>query len=189
MLFDGARDVSSVSLAMKVTRERKIYAAVLGLALLGFTLDRTIFGGSHDAQADAAAQAEAALVPTTAPTASVTPAGDDVPLAARLASAVNDANFDPATIRVPFSAQLPWLAATQIDAPPSSAELFVQKHNLTAVMGSGQSGYAIIDGACVRIGRSLEGFKLTAIDAKSVTFEAGSSRVKLQLRTPVTVND
>jgi hypothetical protein len=173
---------------MKVTRERKIYAAVLGLALLGLTLDLTIFGGSDEAHQDSA-QADAALVSKPAPSASTAVAGDDAPLAARLASSVNEPNFDPATIRVPFSAQLPWLAGTQVDAPPSSAELFVQKHNLTAVMGSGQSGYAIIDGACVRIGRSLEGFKLTAIDTKSVTFEAGSSRVKLVLKTPVTVND
>jgi len=48
-------------------------------------------------------------------------------------------------------------------------------------MGSDQSGYAIVDGQVVRIGKSIDGFRLLSVDRSSALFESGSDRVRLNL--------
>ena len=75
---------------MKITRERKIYAAVLGLVALGFALDRTIYGGSTSSASDSAAP-EAGLVQSSPPTTTNAVTAEEPSLAARLASSEIDA--------------------------------------------------------------------------------------------------
>ena len=172
---------------MKVTRERKIYAAVVAIALLGLVLDRTIYG-SRDTGADAAQPAPDALLiaPATAPIAAASGV-EELSLATRLANTASQERvLGGSDINEPFKSQIAWLTPVRAEAPatgPTEAEQFQQKHTLTAVLGTGQSGYVIVDGACVRIGRSIDGFKLVAVDRGSATFESNGARIKLVLKT------
>jgi len=172
---------------MKVNRERKVYAAVLGLVVLGFALDRTIYGGSHEASAELTTP-DAAVVPATAPAAALGAVQEEPSLATRLASTVEDPTIDPASIREPFCKQLPWntvAPAAAVEAAPNLAEQFAARHTLTATMGSLQNGIAIIDGNCVRIGKSIDGFRLVSVDRRSALLESNGARVTLGLKTNV----
>jgi len=179
---------------MKVTRERKIYAAVVIVAVLGLVLDRTIYGSHEDLAADAQ-QAEAALVaPATSP-ATAGAVADEPSLATRLANTATEQHVaDASDIQVPFKTQIAWLMPARIEqaaviSGPSVAEQFSQRHTLTAILGNSTSGTAIVDGYCIRVGRSFDGFKLIAVDRASATFEAsGGTQVKLQLKAGLASN-
>jgi hypothetical protein len=173
---------------MKITRERKLYAAIFGLALLGLTLDRTIYGSSEAPVAPT--NNDAIVTPAPAPATGSINAAEEASLAGRLISAANEPEFTPAHIREPFKSQLPWLASVPATtaATPSSSEQFAARHALTALMGSGQNGYAIIDGVCVRIGRTIDGFRLVSVDGRSATLESGADQVRLILKTNLAGN-
>jgi hypothetical protein len=179
---------------MKVTRERKIYAAVIGLALLGLTLDRTIYGSQDATVTSSTVTDSSGTVPATAPSGN-SPAGsgaEELSLAARLSNAAQEFDLDgnraspvpAAGMRDPFSHNVIWLTPAQVDTACSgTVDQFVQRHTLSAVMDDrdGTKGYAIIDGQCVRIGKSIDGFRLVSVDRSSATLESGSARVKLGL--------
>ena len=59
---------------------------------------------------------------------------------------------------------------------------FGQRHRLTAVMVSGaRGGSAIIDGQLIKVGQSLEGFKLIEVSTRSATFEYNKQIARLTL--------
>ena len=172
---------------MKVTRERKIYAAVVVIALLGFVLDRTIYGSRE--QPPSADAAQSALVgPSTSPV-TANAAVEELSLAARLANTAAEQQVsDASDIQVPFKSQIAWLMPAQPEQPataaaPSVAEQFGQRHTLTAVLGNGTTGTAIVDGNVVRVGRCIDGFKLISVDRASATFESNGVHAKLPLKT------
>ena len=183
---------------MKVTRERKIYAAVIGLALLGLTLDRIIHPGDsgQDTLSDTSASLGTIQINRDSKgDTGVAPIAEELSLATRLTNAAEGSNAGVLARRDdPFSHSVLWLIPSVSEsAGPSSADQFVQRHTLSAVMAprAGSAGYAIIDGLCVRIGNSLDGFRLIAVDRASATLESGAgqglalvpTRVKLSLKT------
>ncbi len=71
--------------------------------------------------------------------------------------------------------------------PADPAELFAARHTLAATVIAAGGGTAIVGGRCLAVGKSLDGFRLAAVDERSATFVRGASRVVLRLpQRPVT---
>src|SRR5688572_22223618 len=160
---------------MKLTRERKIYGAVLliGLGFLGF--DQLRGGAGADDLAGGQGD-ELLLVSSTTSSASdkqsnlSTSAADEISLAARLASlSEKTGSTAPADIRDAFRPAEGWLTkrapvqATIATVTPS--EQFIASHKLSAISTSAQGdAVAVVDGTLLRVGGWINGYRLIAVD-------------------------
>ncbi len=162
---------------MKLTGERKVYAAILGLGLLALIVDRT-FMQPQGARADSAPPEPLLVAPKASPGAAPArraPASAGPSLAERLKSA---AELLPAA--PPKDAFDP--NASSEDASPrgsTKAELFRQQHKLTAIVTTDKGGTALIDGEAIRVGQTLGEFTLVAISDEGAHFERDGERVTL----------
>lgn len=200
-MFASARFVSSVDLAMKLTRERKIFGAVLVLAL-GFLGYDQLSGGGANADA-ATAEADAAnLLLASAPGSSSHRSGaaaidtsNDISLASRLSAMAGKtgAVAQPDRMRDVFRPVEGWITkpAPKIAAAPtvSSADQFVAEHKLTAISTTNVTGggVAVVDGTLLHVGGAIDGYRLVAIDRQQAIFESSDGgRAKLMLASPST---
>src|SRR5688572_29812322 len=181
------------------TKQKKIYAAVLGLAVTAFAADRWVIG--HDAAPEEAEQllmtsnttTAAAPVSTTAALVTGQPvmaAGAVAPVAAApntstlarrlrevataerldLAEVSDASRVSPVCLPPP-----PPPPAPKVEAPKVARDLvaeFHKDHRLDAVMKNGTKGggLAIIDGKTVRPGQALDGFRLLKVNDRSALF-------------------
>src|SRR5688572_2963508 len=177
------------------TKQKKIYAAVLGLAVTAFAADRWVIG--HDAAPEEAEQllmtsnttTAAAPVSTTAALVTGQPvmaAGAVAPVAAapntstlarRLREVATAERLDLAEVSDAFRVSPVWLPppAPKVEAPKVARDLvaeFHKDHRLDAVMKNGTKGggLAIIDGKTVRPGQALDGFRLLKVNDRSALF-------------------
>lgn len=183
-----------VQSAMMLTKQQKAFATVAVLAALALAADRLFFAPAMvtadtsefaiDASGDESSESNAAAQSATGPARASTLIAQRLDQIAQLESFdsahVSDA-FWPAWYIAPEPEQLP---AMEEAAPtgPSPAERFQQQHRLTAVMGTGQTGYAVVDGQMLRLGQKIDGFTLTAISERSAIFELGDLRVELAVQ-------
>jgi len=191
---------------MKLTRERKIYAGVLVLAVaaLGFDLLGSDSSASDSASpAAAAANDPSSLLLASAPapaavarnSASAGTSNSDGPsLAQRLAAAAPaGAAGNPDQLRDVFRIPRAWLGngapvTLTTDTASLAAEKFLQTHKLTAVSRSGNSGaagesVAVVDGKLLHPGAVIDGFKLLNVTRTSVIFDSGGTQVVLLLKS------
>lgn len=68
--------------------------------------------------------------------------------------------------------------------PDRRAENFAAMHRLTAVMSGPSGDLAVIGGQTIRLGQSLDGFTLVAVDSRSAIFREGDVEVTLTLPEP-----
>jgi hypothetical protein len=167
---------------MKLTKERKIYAGLFVLAACAFAGDQ-LFSGPKEAAAsvDAAVVATAQAAPAAAGATKPNPhSANTTQLAQRLRALDHEEALSASALSDPFKLSKTWdgAALAQGDGSISS---FIQRHRLTAVMVSGVRGSAIIDGELVRVGQSLEGFKLVEVSTKSAMFERNKQIARLTL--------
>ena len=67
-------------------------------------------------------------------------------------------------------------------AGPDAAEGFTRKHTLQAVMVSAKGPQAVINGTCLAIGQSMDGFRLLSAGEQSATLVSPAGlRVTLEL--------
>ena len=180
---------------MRLTKQRKIFAAFLGLAAVAFLADRLFFLPAGAGAAPIVEAEPEADKPGPVETAAPAPKGPS--LAARLSTVGRTVN--ESSERDPFSRV--WLARGNEKAPvasdlPASPSAFEAAHELTAVLDPRTGkGMAVIGrkGAAqgteaqstVRIGGMVDGWTLVSIDATSVSFKCGASRVTLELKGKV----
>lgn len=165
---------------MKLTKERKIYGGLFLVALCALIGDQVFSGPSRAAAADSEVVASAPV--HTAPAA--TPVAHSAitnQLAQRLRTLDHDQALSASALSDPFKVSKIWDGAA--DGPTvNRIWAFNQRHHLTAVMVSGaRGGSAIIDGELVRLGQSLEGFKLIEVSTRSATFECNKQLARLTL--------
>jgi hypothetical protein len=177
---------------MKLTKERKIYVGLFVLAAAAFVGDQLFSGPSHpEASAEAALVVPAAA--RTAAIASISTAkerasasleqgGSSLRLAEKLAAVDREQALSTTELSDPFQTAKSW------DAPQVSSDnrpaAFAQRHKLTAVMvSSARNGgeSAIIDGELVRVGQSLDGFRLIEVSTRSAVFECNKQLARLAL--------
>lgn len=159
---------------MNMTRERKIIAGVLTLALAGFGYDRMTAVASDTGGADSASL----LVGTgSSNVAAIRFADEEASLAQRLSEMANKLNTTETTtfrdVFRPANVSPAMLAAPSADR--TSPDRFVQLHRLSTVSPNGQGGgVAIVDGKMMQIGQTLDGYKLTSLTRTSATFDSGA---------------
>lgn len=167
---------------MKLTKERKIYAGLFLVAVCAF-IGNEVFSGPSEASAADAAPVASAPVRTAAPAAPTVSQHSAMTdqLAQRLRTLDHDEALSASAVSDPFKLSKSWEGAS--DGPTDNRVwAFNQRHHLTAVMVSGaRGGSAIIDGELVRVGQSLEGFKLIEVSTRSATFECNKQIARLAL--------
>lgn len=185
---------------MKWNNQRKIAVGLLGLASVAFLADRfllqadtpesLVVAPASDAKPGAGgvtgiAAQERSAAAAGLPMAALARRMEEICLAEGLSpGAARDAFTPPsAWFPAPPPAAAPAPAAVAL---PSRASDFKSKFKLTAVMRRGAAptnGLAVIQGETIRIGQIVGGFKLMAINDRSVVLSDGAETVELELPT------
>ncbi|MCY2929634.1 MAG: hypothetical protein NTV86_09105 [Planctomycetota bacterium] len=171
---------------MKNTKRRNLALAVLGLALAALVVDH--FTSAETDAPGTVAQAKAAG-PVKAPSG-VTLTLDKAPdmpcrpeslLACRLEDMTRSSKGE---FRDVFQPSVQWIAPkaspavrTEPDVVESDpAQVFQARHKLSAVLVNSGGGAAVISNTLMRVGQSLDGFRLNEIRRNAVTFTAPDGR-------------
>jgi hypothetical protein len=175
---------------MKWTKERKIYGGLLALGVVALVIDR-LSGGPKEAaaQEDAAALVAPNVAGKSAPSKNARTADAamlaraDLGLAERLRAATNGHLVSDKSVVDVFRASAKWAGDSGVGTSHvmTDAERFKAAHRLTAVMMSGHSSRAIVDGTPLRLGESLDGFKLLSVDPGRAVLGRNGARVVLAL--------
>ena len=167
---------------MKLTKERKIYAGLFVVAACVFVGDQIFSGPKEAAASTDQAVVATARPPHAAPPASTASTHSRITnqLAQRLRTLDHDQALSATALSDPFKLSKAWDNGSDALAD-GRAWSFNQKHHLTAVMVSGGRGTAIIDGQLVRLGQSIDGFKLVEVSTKSAVFECNKQIARLVL--------
>ncbi len=174
---------------MKLTKEQKIYAGVLGVALAGLTIDRVILESEHTSPSQASAQSltDSAFTGRDAPVPQFTDTKIQLHqpfISHRLTTVAATKRASLGRTVDMFSPSDVWFAKPEPEVAPVAPtriatadprlkiEAFETQHKLNAVMTKDGAGYALIDNQMLRVGQAIDGFKLVSIDKQSATFEA-----------------
>jgi hypothetical protein len=185
---------------MKLTRERKIFASVLGLVVVAFAVDQMTGGGPSTADASDSAPAQSETAPLLM-SSSTTPATADKVAAAAAASsnamnlsarmsncfaAANAGRDAKSPSRDLFRLPAKWsnqIQSSSADAARVAAERFARSHRLSAVSRNAAGGtLAVVEGKLLHVGASLDGFTLSEVSADAAVFTGqNGARVRLPL--------
>ncbi len=72
-------------------------------------------------------------------------------------------------------------AALATAHPDTSADDFKHTHSLTAVVRAGRNSQIFMGERILRLGQSVDGFRLLSVTQSSATFSAGATQVTLNL--------
>lgn len=165
---------------MAMSRERKIYAAVLLVVGAGLAADRAFFGVSG------ARPVHAADIPVAEQTERSTPAAVSVQtLAARLKQ-VGDV---PQTVdllettlqRQPVATEVEVQPETERAQPEDRRSQFAATHTLSALASNGRGANALINGRAVSIGEEIGGYVLTEVTREGAILTGPGGTVELKL--------
>jgi hypothetical protein len=179
---------------MKMTRERKIYLAMLVTGLAALVLDRLTAGPQNaraqdDPSSFVVERTDKSLssgAPTVTGGAEHTAIGPD--LSVRLRSlgerfAVDSQYRDPfraPSSWAPRSAAVPLPATVPVSDPASPAGEFERSHRLTAVLLSDRQRNAVVDGKMIKPGQAIDGFTLISVTHDTAVFRAGAATAVLR---------
>ncbi len=178
---------------MKISRERTILIAVLGVAGLGLLVDRVLLGSDVTGPAETTAgvmdvqavdPASLLIQPSREQSLAEQPGG--APLAERLRLAVHgrigDNELPTRNAFVPSPAWIPsGLGTVQTDEQADRVREFTQQYHLEAVLLTGNRRCAVINGTTVYPGQMLDGYRLLSVRERSAEFEVDGVRVNLRL--------
>jgi hypothetical protein len=171
---------------MKLTRERKIFASVLVIALAGLGFDQLRGTSATDpSQADAGTLLLASNGSSNKRAQLAANPGEEISLAHRLAALANTAGPTSTNdIRDVFRAADVWLpktvAAITTVAP---ADKFAADHKLgTISTNTAGGGVAVVDGKPLHMGGRIDGYRLVEINGQGATFQSSDgARAHLKL--------
>jgi hypothetical protein len=158
--------------AMKITTKQKIYGVVLTLGVAAFIIDRAYFTPSSAIASPPKAETSNHTDRNSDPQTLDPSTTSESLIAAKLRS-ISPLDWDH--LADAFSPR--WM---NINLPGGHSE-FAMKHKLTAVLASHGGGGAIVNGALVRVGQSIDGFTLIAVDRQGAIFASGNTRVTLTI--------
>ena len=177
---------------MKLNKRRITSVCLAGLALSALLVDRLALRGGGDL-GPSTAEADQEL-PRSAP--EPTPGESAEPCAAPsttidgLLAGYDNVNprRDPFVLSEAMRAALEAAAAQQEEAQDAHpqpkatpADEFAAVHRLEAVLISESGQLAIVDGRPIRVGESLDGFRLAGVEPLAANFERGDQRVRLSI--------
>jgi hypothetical protein len=177
---------------MKLSRERKVFVTLCGIALGALVIDRALLAPSADPEgADAAAQLAVPSAARAAP--GVTPPGgrkggesaEAANISRLLAQMAEKKRKQLEQTPDAFQPATAWVAPPANAAVPVASDIRVvafTRRKLASVMGSGRGGAgAMVDGQIVHVGQTLDGFTLLAVDKYTALFEGRGVQVRLSL--------
>ena len=174
-----------------MTRERKIYIVIGGLAVLGLGIDRVLIGtdltdltpASAAGVAAASAADMAGLDDLEALMAPLPTAGGGV--AQHLRDVAQRTGQTPSQMRDAFTPAASWTGEkpnTLTIYPHEVVRLFGETHTLDAVMTIEGVDYAVVDGRhMLAVGDRFDGLEVASIADQSVVFRLGHAQVELTL--------
>jgi hypothetical protein len=175
----------------KTSRQRKVYAAILALALGGLAVDRLVLGGATGPK-DASAEVDAAASPDSpkSPLLRLS-AGPSITtrantLAGRLDRMAGEQQLELLTVEDAFRPALGWVRPAETGVKPivqlTEGQAFAKSHRLMAVINNnGGAGAAIIDNQTLTVGRQIDGYTLVSVTQRSALLEKAGQRVELTL--------
>jgi hypothetical protein len=172
---------------MKVTKQQKVYAGLLVLGLTALVLDRCVF---TPASADASDQASDLLIAKPAQSRTESPAPNRKatttapsgnPVALKLTELSESMHLPATAVKDAFSPAATWSGSGTTTAG-GEVRNFEQTHTLIGVMVSGGSAAAMVDGKLVRVGQSIDGYKLISVSKGKAVFKSGEITATLQTR-------
>ncbi|MFT3785697.1 MAG: hypothetical protein QM770_05960 [Tepidisphaeraceae bacterium] len=158
----------------KLTRERKVLLAVLGLGMAVLVWDQ--LSGGHQPQV-----AAAEVLPDEPLSASAETVPDDI------ARSVVADRLEKLKQQLPGQLALasPFTGDDVADASETTADVAEgsgpHPQKATAVVLSGASSGAVIDGRFVRLGELSTGYRLIAVERDAVTLTRGNDKLRLPL--------
>lgn len=179
---------------MALSKRQKVLVGLCAIGLTALLVDRfrgtPAVPGPQDAEASVAGLDMEPLadspadVPADTTDAVVDRAGDA--LASRLKTVTGYGPFQVDDMRDAFQPPPAWMpgasSAAPIGAVGSTAEAFVRKHTLKAIMVGAKDYQAIIDNTCVGLGQKIDGFELVSVSQRgAVLVSEDGSRVTLAL--------
>jgi len=170
---------------MTLTKQQKVFIGIFGFVLVGLICDRTLLMPS-EAGSEGAADLRIKRPPVSAmtvPSLPTTPAAS-ARLRDRLDALLPDDRLDFGAVRDAFTVSDKWSGDSSHPAEGSRAIAFREKHRLKAIIHHGQEQAAFVGDAFIRIGQSLDGFRLDRLDENTATFmaENGEGGLRVVLR-------
>lgn len=172
---------------MKLTKERRIYGAVLGLALAAIGADRVLLGPGPAGPATAAAgPAAAGILPGPPETA---PGARGEILADRLRALEGSWGIDVEGVDDVFRASDGWptdVAVEEVEGMPEEVEVRLEPvaFKLTAVMSRPSGGWVIVNGELLRPGQGLRGWTLVEVKESAATFKSEGREIQVSMDGP-----
>lgn len=178
---------------MKLSRNHIVFGS-LAVAVTALVVDKLYFSEPSSAQASLVSQAEptppAVNKPEAAPVAPPLPEPGEGLISDHLKTVPE---IDLAKTGDAFSPSKAWMLFVRPPpppaAPPPPPEVkvdhtgpdFVAAHKLTGVLESHNGGAVIVDGEMLRVGQTLDGFTLTAVQSTTARFTNGTIVVELTI--------
>jgi hypothetical protein len=183
---------------MHLTKQQKIAAVFLVLAVAALVTDRFIIGHDDDDSAAlvttrtprqpapaAHRPAPRPAKPAPAPEAELA-CGNVAALADRLEATRASNAFDLDAVRDAFRPPVSMVGARKVESVDElqmAAKRFVERHKLGAVIRKQSGGgVAVIEDKMLSVGQSLDGFVLVAVKDRSAVLRRGNQRVELRLQ-------
>lgn len=182
---------------MKLTKEQRVYVAVLGLAVGGFAIDRLFLSESLSGPAGASAaegqpipDAAALVVDPQQRAQPGAPADAASNIAERLDS-LRDQAAQPdamaAVLSIPpswFETPTPPGTTAPAPTPEKPAPTIQDKYKLTAVFAAKAGGYATVNKQKLRLGQQIDDLVLIELRGRQAIFERGSEKIILEMEIP-----
>lgn len=176
---------------MKISRERKIYVALVGVGLLALAADRVLFAEADPAAGDALEDAVAA--PEELPVSAILDlagfpdldGGQLAPTLAERLGRLGGENRHTDDLRNVFAVPDAW--RTEVPSPAAVADEaggvddFSVTHRLMAVVPNARTPCIVVEGVAVLVGQIIDGYQLVEVRQRSAAFVKGKQRVELHL--------
>lgn len=179
---------------MKLSKRRQISVALLVLGLVALVVDRAVLEAGSTGPAAAAASTTdtgdkgSECEDILAELEASVPMLEEACMADRLAELAASYPPDGEAVRDAFCPSESWVrpdrpvkAAAAPVAPRSMAARFVATHQLKAIMLSSDGGSAIIGASFVRVGQTVDGFKLLDLTKTTAVLSGYGERATLHL--------
>ncbi len=161
---------------MKLSKQRQVYVAIMGLGLAAVAVDRLwLSAGPSHASAAATPQELASATPPAKPVSDAAVVSISKRLETAQASLGTDAFVIPASWQPPAP-------PPEAEAAESHSEPSAQKHQVTSVVGGGAAIAAVIDGEVIRLGETgKNGITLVSVDGRRVTIQIADKQMQLTI--------
>lgn len=168
---------------MNLSRERKVYVAIFGLAAGALVIDRVLLdSGVSD---PASAGAETLLVASGGSVPSIDglnalPDKAKATLASHLGKLADPSDIDMSKLTDAFAASSAWKPEPAKEPEKIAKKMPDGSYTLSAIL-TGPNAAAVINGKPISVGGQVDGFTLIAVTENSAVLESAGSRQVLHL--------